>query len=244
MFIGIEDSNSDFMKYGRPIFEMSFLDALMFLISIEFPNLSRKLRIRDNPKESADFFLNTFLQTFEYRSANNVNRNDFVSLLLGLKNVYTKEELAAEAFLVYAAGYETSSTLMTFTLYELALNPDIQEKLRVEVTTAIEENGGNLTYDLLFGFKYLDMVISESLRKYPPIAINLRKCTKDFQIPGTDLIIPKGKSINMSAFSMHRDPEYFPDPDKFDPERFNTVNMKNIKPFTYLPFGEGPRNCM
>nr|ARO50425.1 cytochrome P450 [Chironomus tentans] len=240
----IVNENSDFMKYGRPIFDLSPFDAFMFIFTIEFPNLSRKLGLRDNPKESGDFFLNTFLQTLEYRQRNNIQRNDFVSLLLGLKDSYTSKELAAEAYLVYAAGFETSSTLMTFTLYELALNPDIQDRLREEITTGIEENDGKLNYDMLFGFKYLDMIINESLRKFPPIAENLRKCIKDYEIPGTDLVIPKGTSIDINIFSLHRDPEYFPDPEKFDPERFSEENIKNIRPFTFLPFGEGPRNCI
>lgn len=223
---------------------MTPLEVFKFLFTVEFPNISRKLGIRDNPKDSADFFLNTFLQTLEHREKNNVVRSDLVSLLLGLKNMYTSYELAAEAFLVYAAGFETSSTLITFALYELALNQDIQDRLREEITTGIEENNGELTYEMLFGFKYLDMIINESLRKYPPIAENMRKCAQDFKIPETDLVIPKGTTIQINTFSLHRDPDYFPEPEKFDPERFNDQNVKNIKPFTFLPFGEGPRICM
>lgn len=79
-------------------------------------------------------------------------------MLLDLKDSFTPDELAAEAFLVYAAGFETSSTLITFMLYELSLNPDIQERLRSEITSAIEENDGKLTYDLLLSLQYLDQV--------------------------------------------------------------------------------------
>lgn len=96
---------------------------------------------------------------------------------------------------------------------------------------------------MLFGFKYLDMVVNESLRKYPPAFI-MRRCTKDFSIPDSDLIIPEGTQININVFSFHRDPNYFPMPEKFDPERFSPENVTRIIPFTYLPFGDGPRKCI
>jgi cytochrome P450 family 6 len=205
--------------------------------TINLPAISRKLGLRFYIKECTDFFLKTFIQTINYRQKNNIVRNDFVSLLLGLKDSFSPTELAAEAFLIHIAGYETTSTLISFTLFELAVNPDIQEKLREEILCGVEENGGKLTYNLLFGFKYLDMVINESLRKYPPIPNFIRKCTMDYKIPGTELLIPKDTVIDTSAYSFHHDPEYFPDPEKFDPERFNEENVKNIVPYTFFPFG-------
>lgn len=232
------------MKYGRRLLDLKPFEIIKFIFAMNLPDLARFFKVRSNPKDAGDFFLNTFLHTFEYRQTNNIVRNDFVSLLLGLKHLYTPLELAAEAFLVFAAGYETSSTLMTFTLYELALNQDIQDKLRDEIMTGIEENDGKLTYDMLFEFKYLEMVVNEALRKYPPIPILFRKCVKDYKIPGTDLTIPKGIQALINVYSLHHDPEYFPEPYKFDPERFNDENIKNIKSFTFLPFGEGQRNCM
>lgn len=122
-------------------------------------------------------------------------------------------------------------------MYELALNPDIQERLRKELKAGIEENDGKLSYDLLFSFKYLDMVVSETLRKYPPAYIITRNSTKDFKIPDTEMIIPANTDINISVLSVHRDPEFYPNPEKFDPERFTPENVKNRKPFTFIPFG-------
>lgn len=133
---------------------------------------------------------------------------------------------------------------MVFMLYELALNPDIQKRLRNEITTGIERNGGKLTYDLLFDLKYLDMVVNETLRKFPPVFLIMRKSSKDFKIPGTEMVIPANTDIHINVFSLHRDPEYFPNPEKFDPERFTPENVKNRKPFTFIPFGNGPRNCI
>lgn len=226
------------MKHGRRLFELTPFELMRFFVSLGFPDLCRKLHVRSSPKEPVDFFLQTFLQTLAYREKNNIVRNDFVSLLLGLKEFFKPEELAAESFLVYAAGFETSSTLMNFTLFELAFNPEIQQRLRAELQSGIDENEGKLTYDLLFQFKYLDMVISESLRKYPPIPNSIRKCNKDYKIPGTDWTIENGVSIQIPVYSLHHDAEYYPEPEKFDPERFTPENVEARHPFVYLPFSE------
>jgi len=248
----------------RKLTNGSFLEAIKFLFSVEWPDLARKLHLTFVPKDIGDFFLKTFIQTLEDREANQINRNDFVKLLLGLNDIYTKEELAAEAFLVFSGGFETSSTLMTFALYELALHSDIQDRLREEISAGIEDNDGKLSYDMLIGFKYLDMVVNEALRKYPPIPMPMRKCRTTYKIPGSELIIQEDTIIQVNAFSLQHDPEYFPEPEMFDPERFNEENARNIKPFTNIPFGkllclnkmsnifklvrnftgEGPRNCL
>lgn len=123
-------------------------------------------------------------------------------------------------------------------MYELALNPDIQETLREEIKSGIELNDGKLTYDLLFSLKYLDMVMNETLRKYPPAFIITRNSTKDFKIPGTEMVIPAKTDININVLSIHRDPEYYPNPEKFDPLRFTKENVRVRKPFTFIPFGK------
>lgn len=71
-----------------------------------------------------------------------------------------------------------------------------------------------------------------------------RECVQDFQVPDTNLVIKKGTGVFISALGIHRDPEYYPDPMKFDPERFNDEEKATRNPYTYLPFGEGPRNCI
>lgn len=133
---------------------------------------------------------------------------------------------------------------MTFALYELARNKDIQDRLRNEILNAVKENNGKLTYDIIFDLKYLDMVINETLRKYPPAFIIFRRSKEDFKIPDSNLIIPKNTDININIFSLQNDPEYFPDPHKFNPERFSSENLPKITPFTFIPFGQGQRSCV
>lgn len=86
--------------------------------------------------------------------------------------------------------------------------------------------------------------IAESLRKYPPAPAYCRKCTKDYQIPGTDVIIPKDMTVLIPTMAVQRDPEYYPDPELFDPERFSEDNKLLMKESAYLPFGTGPRKCI
>jgi cytochrome P450 family 6 len=156
----------------------------------------------------------------------------------------TTTELAAEAFIFFTGGFETSSTALTYALYELALNQDIQLKLRTEIEDGLEANEGKLTYDILFNFKYLDRVVKETLRKYPVIPVMLRRCTKEYDIPGTDLTIPEKMNVMIPIYSIHHDPEHYPSPEHFDPDRFLPENSKDRHPMAFLAFGEGPRNCI
>lgn len=84
----------------------------------------------------------------------------------------------------------------------------------------------------------------ETLRMYPPVPTLTRICVQDYKMKNTDVVIEKDTSILISTLGLQRDPEYFPNPDKFDPERFSEENKKNRHPFVHLPFGDGPRNCI
>lgn len=91
---------------------------------------------------------------------------------------------------------------------------------------------------------YLDMVVFETLRMYPILTVFDRESIMPYKIPNSDLVIEKDTPIYISVLGLHYDPEYFPDPEKYDPERFNEENKHKIPPFAYIPFGEGPRKCI
>ncbi|XP_063381050.1 cytochrome P450 9e2-like [Cydia fagiglandana] len=163
---------------------------------------------------------------------------------------WTDEDLVAQAIIFFVAGFETVSTAMTFLLYELALNPDVQDKLAEELREHEKSSGGKFDYNSIQTMVYLDMVVSESLRLWPPVVATDRICTKDYNLGRTndkatqDYIIKKGGVINIPVAAIHHDPKYYPNPKKFDPERFSEENKRTIQPFTYFPFGLGPRNCI
>ncbi|RZC32291.1 p450 domain containing protein, partial [Asbolus verrucosus] len=118
---------------------------------------------------------------------------------------------------------------MCFISYELALHPDIQEKLIEEIDTTAECCDNGLTYEAVKSMKYLDMVVSETLRKWPITPFVTRVCTKPYTIEPkrpTEQPINLGHNaiIWLPIYGLHRDPKYFPDPDRFDPDRFSDEN--------------------
>jgi cytochrome P450 family 6 len=92
---------------------------------------------------------------------------------------------------------------------------------------------------VLFNYSF-----SETLRKYPSVPILNRECTKEYKIPGTDVFLEKGMATVIPVLAIHHDPKYYPDPERFDPERFSEVEKAKRHQYVYLPFGEGPRICI
>ncbi|KAL1480456.1 hypothetical protein MTO96_051014 [Rhipicephalus appendiculatus] len=153
-------------------------------------------------------------------------------------------EAMAQCVLFFLAGQETTSSTIAFTAYLLALNPDVQEKLRKEVDDCIEANGPEPSLDVISKLKYLHCVVSEALRLFPPATRLERSGYEDYVLGDTGIKLPKECSILIPVYAMHHDPEMFPDPESFKPERFSDENVESIEPYTYLPFGAGPRNCI
>nr|CAD7602411.1 unnamed protein product [Timema genevievae] len=157
------------------------------------------------------------------------------------------KDIAAQAAVFFLAGFETSSTLMSFVSYFLVIHEDIQQRLQEEIDM-LENNGGKVTYEEVLALKYLDMVISETLRMYPPATAMDRVCVKPYWIPPSGnqpgITFKEGDILEIPIFGLHRDEEYFPEPDKFDPERFSNENKHKIKPFSFIPFGIVPRSCI
>lgn len=154
------------------------------------------------------------------------------------------DELVAQCVIFFLAGFETTASTLSFVTYYLALNPEIQDKLVEELDTAIKKCDGKLTYEAIQGMKYLDNVISESMRLNPP-AIRLERISnEDYKLGDTGYTIPKGTIITVPAYAMHRDDKYFPNAEKFDPDRFTPEERAKRDPYTFMPFGAGPRNCV
>ncbi|XP_046959632.1 probable cytochrome P450 9f2 isoform X2 [Vanessa cardui] len=164
--------------------------------------------------------------------------------------VWSEIDLVAQAVLFFMAGFDTVSTAMSFALHELAANPEIQERLVEEIKNHDSKSGGKLDFASIQSLKYLDMVTSEVLRLWPPGYGLDRICVKDYNMgkpncdTKDDFIVRKGELIIIPTWCFHHDPKLFPDPMKFDPERFSDENKHNIDPAAYMPFGLGPRNCI
>ncbi|XP_050346010.1 cytochrome P450 9e2-like isoform X1 [Nymphalis io] len=159
-------------------------------------------------------------------------------------------DLVAQAVLFFIGGFESVSTSMSHTLRELALHPEIQERLAKEIKEHHAKNDGKLNFNSIQNMTYMDMVISEVLRLWPPAVALDRLCTKDYNMGKPNdttekyFIMRKGEVLWIPVWCFHRDPKYFPNPNKFDPERFSNENKHKINPMAYMPFGLGPRNCI
>lgn len=187
------------------------------------------------------------------REENNIVRPDMIQLLMEAKKdaneKWTNDEIVAQCFIFFFAAFENNASLICITAYELLNNPEIQQRLYEEIKDTEESlKGGQLSYDAVMKMKYMDMVVSEAMRKWSLVAATDRVCSKDYTLhddEGNKLFDFKvGDRINIPISGLQLDDVYFPDPHKFDPERFSDENKDKLVPYTYLPFGVGPRNCI
>nr|ARO50442.1 cytochrome P450 [Chironomus tentans] len=240
--------DNDFRKATRYIFQPPMWYNLKILLIFSMPEVAKFFNMAQNPKFVIDFFTKTVRDNLEFREKNNIQRDDFFQLLINIKKDegMTFNEIAANSFIFLIAGLETSAIAITFCTYELAFNQDIQDRLRTEIETVLKKHDGDVTYDAIMEMKYLEMVINETLRKYPIFEVQVRKCTKEFtmRMPDSELAIPIGTPVLIPVAGIHNDERYFKNPEKFDPERFSEENIKNLVPHTFIPFSEGPRNCI
>ncbi|XP_054632526.1 thromboxane-A synthase isoform X1 [Dunckerocampus dactyliophorus] len=157
------------------------------------------------------------------------------------KKLMTEDEIVGQAFVFLLAGYETSSNTLGFTCYLLALHPECQRQVQEEVDDFFRRHESP-DYTNVQELKYLDMVVCEALRLYPPAFRFARDIEQDCMVNG--VLLPKGTSLEIPAGFLHSDPEHWPEPEKFIPERFTPEAKASRHPFVYLPFGAGPRNCV
>ncbi|CAG2167944.1 unnamed protein product [Oppiella nova] len=152
-------------------------------------------------------------------------------------------EIQAQGWVFFVAGYETTATTLSFCSYQLALNPHIQDRLYEEVEGVVDSDG-EIKYDELVKLPLLDAILSETLRLYPPLVRLTRKSKSDYMLGDTGIQLYGGQDIKIPVYAIHHSEEFYPNADKFDPDRFMPHNRHNINPYIYLPFGAGPRHCI
>ena len=153
------------------------------------------------------------------------------------------DEVIAQAVIFFVVGFETMTTTLSFCSYELAVNQSVQDKLYEEIKL-IQDEKGSIDYETLAKLPYLDAFISEILRKYPPLIRLNRVAEQKHQLGNTGITLNKGDTVYILVYAIHHNEEYYPSPEQFKPERFLPENRHLIKPYTYLPFGSGPRHCV
>ncbi|KAH0631994.1 hypothetical protein JD844_019970, partial [Phrynosoma platyrhinos] len=218
----------------------------LFSFPVIFPFLTPLLNALNfslTPRAITDFFQDTFKKIKKDRQKNDhkVRLSHIGVFLPHLFLALNDKEILTQAIIFVFAGYETTSSTLSYMAYCLATHPDVQQKLQEEIDGALP-NQATPVYDTLLKMEYLDMVVSETLRLYP-IGGRIERVSKNtVEING--VTIPKGTVTMIPAFVLHRDPEHWPEPEEFRPERFSKENRKTLDPYIYLPFGAGPRNCI
>jgi cytochrome P450 len=149
-------------------------------------------------------------------------------------------QLHEEMMTLFLAGHETTAMALTWTWYLLSQHPEVEEKLVGEVSRVLRGRAPAVAD--LAQLPYTEMVVRESMRLYPPAAGFAREPIEDVRIGGYD--VPRGSLVTVNTYALHRDPRFFDDPERFDPERFAAGWEERIPRYAFLPFGGGPRVCI
>lgn len=179
------------------------------------------------------------------RQQQNVVKEDLLDMLLAANNETSErslsnEMLRDEIMTLMLAGHETTAMLLTWTIYLLCRHSDVEMQLRKELNDVLGGKSPGVT-DLPH-LQFMDRVLQESMRLYPPVWIISRKACSTDEMGG--YMIPKDTIITLSPYTMHRHPDFWPDPEVFDPDRFCQDQVANRPKYAYFPFGGGPHHCI
>uniref|UniRef100_A0AAY4B9K4 Cytochrome P450 3A n=1 Tax=Denticeps clupeoides TaxID=299321 RepID=A0AAY4B9K4_9TELE len=251
----LNNPKDPFVTNIKKMLKFDFLNPLFLLIAF-FPFLGpvlSKMEVSFFPTAVTDFFYAALQKIKSERKVNShKNRVDFLQLMVdsqgsdkegghGVVKGLSDHEILSQSMIFIFAGYETTSSTLNFLFYNLATNPDVMKKLQEEIDEVFP-NKAPVQYDALMKMEYLDSVLNESLRLFPVAARLERACKKTVEIHG--VTIPKGVVVMVPTYALHRDPDFWTDPESFKPERFSKENKESIDPYVYMPFGAGPRNCI
>jgi len=191
-------------------------------------------------------YLDTAIQGFiDSRRKSGEDSGDLLSMLLLARDeddggMMNDRQVRDEAITMFGAGHETTASALTWTWYLLSQHPEAAAKVRAELDAVLGGRAPEL-HDVP-RLTYTEMVIKEAMRLFPPAWSVTRESVADAELGGYR--IPKGHVILINTYGIHRDPRFFPDPERFDPERFSPENEKAIPKYAYLPFGGGRRVCI
>ena len=244
------NSNSKFVEYANTIFQQSFTDVLKFLTAVAIPGGRQVLKafgISIFKEVNTQFFYKVLKTTLDHRRETKTRRNDLVDMMVdaikgdinhndeegeqfekdaklnykGSKS-FDEVDIVATALVLLVAGYDTTGTTLAYALYELAKNPEIQDRLQSEIDEVTNGDAEKtITYEDLQNMTYLDQVISETLRFHTLLPMLQRSTNKEYKLPGYDLVIPENTELMINVMAIHFDPKHYADPNNFNPDHFS-----------------------
>lgn len=241
-----------FRKNIESLFSISFLKTIYFVTVFFAPGFVKYIKPNFCSKHSKKFLENAIESAINTKEMSKSSRNDLIDILISSRkgsDKFKDNAIISQAVLFFSTGFESSLAVMSFSLYELAKNETVQNKLRVEIKNTLNENEGMITYEMVnIGMPYLNNVIYEVLRLYPAVPFIDREVTLlegeneyNFE-PFGDYKASNGTPVYIPIVSIHRNRNFFPNPNVFDPERFSPENKIKIISGSYLPFGIETRN--
>ncbi|XP_032527765.2 cytochrome P450 6B2-like [Danaus plexippus] len=263
--LGKNYDKNPFTLIAGQLFDVTSYGGFKLVTRAMWPSIFYGLGLKMFSDNVNNFFSNLLIGVFESRDHKESGRHDFVDLLLNWKqkdflcgdsitNMKTGEKktiqlnideglIIGQCALLFAAGYETTATTTSLLLYELAKNKDVQARVIDEVDEYYKRHHGKIEFEAINEMPYLQACIDETLRFYPVLGLLTREAVEGYTLP-TGLHLPKGTRIHIPVYHIHHNPKYFSEPERWLPERFYGEGKHFITPFTYMPFGEGPRVCL
>jgi cytochrome P450 len=217
-------------------------------MSLPFARLLARLPLpaKRRFREARERLDSTIYRMINERRASGEDRGDLLSMLIQARDEegdgtgMTDKQLRDEAMTIFLAGHETTANALTWTWYLLSQHPEIEARFHAEVDDVLK--GAPPAAEDFPRLRYTEMVLAEAMRLYPPAWVISRRALGDYQIDG--YAIPARSILVMSQYVTHHDARFFPDPFRFDPERWRPEARESRPKFSYFPFGGGPRVCI
>nr|QAX33063.1 cytochrome P450 CYP6AB14 [Carposina sasakii] len=260
----LNDEDSAFRKLGAKIFDVKLKDFIVVILKMMFPETFKHLRFLSRMDKELIALVDEIQKQRNYQPS---GRQDFIDLLLETQKkgvmigesiekvkldgkpeivqIHMDSELfAAQVFVFFAAGFETSSSATSFTLLQLAYHPEVQKKVQQNIDTVLSKYNNLLCYDAVKEMNYLECAFREGMRMFPSLGQLVRRSARKYTIPEVNVTIDEDVGIIIPLQAMQNDPQYFENPEEFRPERFLPENIEEKNRYVYLPFGVGPRACI
>ena len=212
------------------------LPAAEWLVHVRPPGLAAFMRAR----KRIDAVVYRMIEAHRRRSSDSGSLLDLMMAAAPDRSAESEKSLRDQVITIFLAGYETVANALSWTWYLLSQNPECERRLHEEIDRELQ--GRLPTFDDVPRLRYVEMVLAESMRLYPPAWAMGRYARSDFQLG--EYFLPAKTTVLMSQYVMHRDARFFRDPLCFDPERFTPEAKSRRTKFTYFPFGAGARQCI
>nr|AZR39441.1 cytochrome P450 [Agasicles hygrophila] len=248
-----QDTNCKFMEVYRSLFKFSFRNGFVHGSFFFNPEIVRLFKLNFFEEWVSKYLYKIVLEVVNNRERKGTKARDLIDILKEMKETSGKgdtftqtelEQILANAITFFFAGTETLTSTFSYTCYELAVNPDIQERVREEIMES-KAKFGEITYEGTHSMPFTERCLHETIRKYAAVPHLCRRVVdQEYKLPGTELVLEVGSKIYIPLYAIQMDEKNFPNPKKYNPDRFLDPNLNKNGWITYLGFGMGPRQCI